>query len=160
MKNTTWFMVGSGDVVQFRYVGKNGISENRTVICLDPRYKYKKKSTNRNVEFFIGLQIDTKGKGGLTPASLKTLLQILGKVESDLESGIFNDTQRIRKIYDKLESFLKTEPIFRTYLLRECRRRRVFLMDKYSDLNKQQIKQVSEKLMEEKETQATLEVEE
>ena len=160
MKNTTWFMVGSGDIVQFRYVGKSGKSENRTVICLDPRYKYKKKSTNRNVEFFIGLQIDTTGQGGLDPAALKTLLQILGKVESDLDSATFNDTQRIRKIYDKLKSFLNTEPIFRTYLLRECRRRRVFLMDKYSDLNKQQVKQVSEKLIEEKETQATLEVEE
>ena len=160
MKNTTWFLIGSGDVVQFRYVGKNGKSENRTVICLDPRYKYKKKSTNRVVEFFIGLQIDTSGQQGLDPNALKTLLEILGKVDSDLESAIFNDNQRIRKIYNKLQNFLSSEPIFRTYLLRECRKRRVFLLDRYSDLNKQQVKQVSERLIEEKETQDTLELEE
>ena len=63
MKNTNWNNVFAGDVVQFRYKSLDGNTGNRTVICLDPRFKYKKKSTNRFVELFVGLQIDVLGKG-------------------------------------------------------------------------------------------------
>ena len=54
MKNTTWYTIESGDVVSFRYAGEGNRSYKRIVLCLDPKYRYRKKSTGRIVEFFIG----------------------------------------------------------------------------------------------------------
>jgi len=161
MKNTNWSNVFAGDVVQFRYKSMDGNTGNRTVICLDPRYKYKKKSTNRVVELFVGLQIDVLGKGRvLTQTNLKKLIELLGESDQELSEQNFNDDARLVKIFRRLESFLKRNDIFRTFLFRECRRRRVFLLDKYSDLNKLQIKEVGKRLINEKRTRGNLEVSE
>ena len=63
MKNASWNQLFAGDVVSFQYRGlKSSRGERRTVICLDPRYRYRKKSTGRVVEFFIGLEIDKQGQ--------------------------------------------------------------------------------------------------
>ena len=35
-----------------------GVSSNRTAYVLAPRYRYRKQSTGRIVEFFIGLEIE------------------------------------------------------------------------------------------------------
>ena len=35
---------------------------NRTVLCLDPEFRYRKKSTNRVVQFFIGLELNSSDK--------------------------------------------------------------------------------------------------
>ena len=64
----------------------------------------------------------------------------------------------LHKMYQKLRTYLVSNPIFKTYLLRECRTKRVFLEDKFSRLNRLQIKEVSKELMKESRTQATLEV--
>ena len=45
------------------------------------------------------------------------------------------------KVYTKLKSVIKRENIFRTYNLRECRKRRVFLEDKYDFIPRENIKQ-------------------
>ena len=42
MKNTTWQLVESGQIVSFRYKSENGRSVNRTVLCLDPEFRYKR----------------------------------------------------------------------------------------------------------------------
>ncbi len=161
MKNTNWSNVFAGDVVQFRYKSMDGNTGNRTVICLDPRFKYKKKSTNRVVELFVGLQIDVLGKGRvLTQTDLKRLIELLGESDQELSEQNFNDEDRLVKIFTRLEGFLKKNDIFRTFLFRECRRRRVFLLDKYSDLNKLQIKEVGKRLINEKRTRGNLEVSE
>lgn len=161
MKNTNWSNVFAGDVVQFRYKSMDGNTGNRTVICLDPRFKYKKKSTNRVVELFVGLQIDVLGKGRvLTQTNLKRLIELLGESDQELSEQNFNDEDRLVKIFTRLEGFLKKNDIFRTFLFRECRRRRVFLLDKYSDLNKLQIKEVGKRLINEKRTRGNLEVSE
>jgi hypothetical protein len=161
MKNTNWNNVFAGDVVQFRYKSMDGNTGNRTVICLDPRFKYKKKSTNRVVELFVGLQIDVLGKGRvLTQTDLKRLIELLGESDQELSEQNFNDDARLVKIFRRLEGFLKKNDIFRTFLFRECRRRRVFLLDKYSDLNKLQIKEVGKRLINEKRTRGNLEVSE
>jgi hypothetical protein len=161
MKNTNWSNVFAGDVIQFRYKSMDGNTGNRTVICLDPRFKYKKKSTNRVVELFVGLQIDVLGKGRvLTQTDLKRLIELLGESDQELSEQNFNDEARLVKIFTRLEGFLKKNDIFRTFLFRECRRRRVFLLDKYSDLNKLQIKEVGKRLINEKRTRGNLEVSE
>ena len=161
MKNTNWNNVFAGDVVQFRYKSLDGNTGNRTVICLDPRFKYKKKSTNRNVELFVGLQIDVLGKGRvISQVELKRLIELLGESEEELSEQNFNDDARLTKVYTTLKTFLDKTDIFRTFLFRECRRRRVFLLDKYSDLNKFQVKEIGKRLINEKRTRGNLEVSE
>ena len=48
-----------GDVVSFMYKGQQDDSKSarRIVICLDPRYEHRKKTTNRIVDYFVGLEI-------------------------------------------------------------------------------------------------------
>ena len=50
-------------------------------------------------------------------------------------------TGEFKKVYTKLKSVIKRENIFRTYNLRECRKRRVFLEDKYDFIPRENIKQ-------------------
>ena len=63
----------------------------------------------------------------------------------------------MEQIYQTLKSFLKTTPIFRTYLLRKCRMNRVFLEDKYDRLNNTQIRGISQKMENDKDTVSVLE---
>ena len=153
MKNTTWYDVEPGDVVSFMYKGQgdDAKSARRIVICLDPRYQYRKKTTNRIVEYFIGLEIFNTSKPNLTPTIIKQLFEILSENIDDVltETG---GQSRMEKIYAELKEVLKREPnLFRTYFFRECRRRRVFLEDKYDRLNSLQVKQVTKKLINESE---------
>jgi hypothetical protein len=148
MKNTNWFILEPGQVVSFIYKSQTGdkTSARRTVICLDPRYRYRKQSTGRVVEYFIGLEIDNSLKPTIQPAILKQLFEILGE-NVDIISDDTNEEARMKKIYLELKQFLNRNPIFKTYFYRECRKRRVFLEDKYASLNKLQIKQISDNLI-------------
>ena len=74
MKNTTWQLVESGQIVSFRYKSQSGRSVNRTVLCLDPEFRYRKKSTNRVVQFFIGLELNSSDKPSLPVARSKTIV--------------------------------------------------------------------------------------
>tara|TARA_R100000005_G_C4980767_1_gene190589 strand:- start:47 stop:541 length:495 start_codon:yes stop_codon:yes gene_type:complete len=161
MKNTSWNQVFAGDVVQFMYASQDGKKGNRTVICLDPKFRYKKKSTGRIVELFVGLQIDVVGRQKtLTQMELKKLIELLGESDQELERTTLNDEARLQKIYNTLKIFLRDNDVFRTFLVRECRRRRVFLLDKFADLNKLQIKNVGKQLINERRTKGELEVSE
>ena len=154
MKNTNWFILEPGQVVSFFYKSQTGdrTSARRTVICLDPRYRYRKQSTGRIVEYFIGLEIDSSLKPTIQPSILKQLFEILGENADLMLDTTGDDTgeqARMKKIYLELKEFLKRYPIFKTYFYRECRKRRVFLEDKYASLNKLQIKQISDNLINE-----------
>tara|TARA_Y100000592_G_scaffold25412_1_gene40048 strand:- start:191 stop:691 length:501 start_codon:yes stop_codon:yes gene_type:complete len=153
MKNTYWDAIEPGDVVSFIYKGQQDTSKSarRVVICLDPRYEHRKKTTNRIVEYFVGLEIFNSQKSNLTPTVIKQTFDILSEnadvVLTDPQSG---GKSRMQKIYADLKELLKREPdLFRTYFYRECRKRRVFLEDKYARLNSLQIKQVTEQLLQE-----------
>jgi len=161
MKITNWNNVFAGDIVQFRYKSKEGRSGNRTVICLDPKYRYRKKSTGRVVELFVGLQIDVLGSARvLNTTEVKRLVELLGESDQDLAKVNYNDEARLRKIYTRLKMFLEKNDIFRTFLFRECRKRNVFLLDKYSELNRLQIEQLGKQLINERRTVGELEVSE
>ena len=154
MKNTYWDAIEPGDVVSFIYKGQQDDSKSarRVVICLDPRYEHRKKSTNRIVDYFIGLEIFNSSKSNLTPTIIKQLFELLSEnadvVLTDAQSG---GRSRMERIYLELKELLKKEPnLFRTYFFRECRKRRVFLEDKYDRLNSLQVKQVTEKLIQER----------
>ena len=144
----------SGQIVSFRYKSRSGRSVNRTVLCLDPEYLYRKESTKRIVRFFIGLELDTSDKPALPIGRVRQLFRILGEPDS---TPTQTTAQEMEKIYLSIKDFLKQNPIFKTYLLRKCRKNRVFLEDKYQSLNSLQVKKVAEIISEDEETTNILE---
>jgi len=131
MKNTNWNQIESGQVVKFRYKGlKSKRSLLREVIVLDPRFLYRKKSTGRIIELFIGLEIDNQEDPALRPMQVKDLLEILGRAGEDASQQSGGEAARMKTFYQELKPFLKRFPIFKTYLLRNCRKYRVFLQNK------------------------------
>ena len=149
MKNTTWHLVESGQIVSFRYKSQSGRSVNRTVLCLDPEFRYRKKSTGRVVQFFIGLELNASDKPSLPVGKAKQLFEILGTTD---DTPTQTTTQEMEKIYQSIKGFLNSTPIFKTYLLRKCRKNRVFLENKYQSLNTLQVKQVADKIIKQKDT--------
>ena len=153
MKNTSWMRVESGQIVSFRYKS-SGRSAQRTVLCLDPEYLYRKKSTGRVVKFFIGLELYASDKPRIPRSVLQQLFKLLGKGDPTPSQ---TDAQEMEKLYQILKGFLKRTPIFKTYLLRKCRMNRVFLETKYDDLNSLQVKEVAKRINKEKDTANILE---
>ena len=150
MKNIAWHMIESGEIVSFRYKSESGRSVQRVVLCLDPEFRYRKKSTGRVVQYFIGLEIYASDKGRLPKSRITELFEILGKVDNDTPTQ--TPEQDIEQTYLKLKGYLKRNSIFKTYFLRKCRKNRVFLENKYQSLNSLQVKGVSEKISKEKKT--------
>ena len=54
----------------------------------------------------------------------------------------YTDERAINRMYEGLKRFLDKTPIFRTYFLRECRKRRVFLIEDSKDIGGNLIKVV------------------
>ena len=153
MKNISWQMVESGQIVSFRYKS-SGRSAQRTVLCLDPEYLYRKKSTGRVVKFFIGLELYASDKPRIPRSVLQQLFKLLGKGDPTPSQ---TDAQEMEKLYQIIKGFLKRTPIFKTYLLRKCRLNRVFLETKYDDLNSLQVREVAKRINKEKDTANILE---
>ena len=151
MKNTNWQIIQSGQIVKFRYRNMMGESSNRTAYVLAPRFRYRKKSTNRVVEFFIGLEIENTAKQSINPIVLKQMFERINDIfeESD-KSADYTDERAIKRMYQGLKNFLDKTPIFRTYFLRECRRRRVFLIEDSNDLIGQSLGKVVDLILEDK----------
>ena len=122
MKNTNWYIIQSGQIVRFRYKNMKGESSNRTAYVLAPRYSYKKLSTKRVVEFFIGLEIENTAKQSINPMVLKQMFEEINDIFDDSEKAAdYTDERVIKRIYNDLKRFLDGTAIFRTYFLRECR---------------------------------------
>jgi hypothetical protein len=151
MKNTNWQMIRTGQIVRFRYKNMKGVSSNRTAYVLAPRFRYRKKSTNRIVEFFIGLEIENTAKQSINPLVLKEMFEQINDIfdESD-KAADYTDERVIKRIYNDLKRFLDKTPIFRTYFLRECRKRRVFLIEDSNDLIGQSLNKVVDLILEDK----------
>ena len=151
MKNTNWQMIRTGQIVRFRYKNMKGESSNRTAYVLAPRFRYRKKSTRRIVEFFIGLEIENTAKQSINPLVLKEMFEQINDIfdESD-KAADYTDERVIRRIYENLKRFLDKTPIFRTYFLRECRKRRVFLIEDSNDLIGQSLNKVVDLILEDK----------
>ena len=93
-------------------------------------------------------------KPRLPRTKLEQLFKILGKGDP---TPTQTDAQEMEKLYQILKAFLRTTPIFKTYLLRKCRVNRVFLETKYDDLNSLQVKEVAKKINNEGNTANILE---
>jgi len=149
MKNTIWQQVQPGQIVSFLYKSKNSSrAEKRTVLCIDPEYTYRKKSTKRNVKLFVGLQLETTLRGPIYGRTLDQAFRLLGGAKMDrgvAEIGNFEDSMDdtdIELVYKILKRFVKKHDVFRTFFLRECRKRRVYLIDNYRRLPASQTKKI------------------
>jgi len=134
MKNTTWTKIEPGQIVSFLYKSKNeSRSVKRTVLCINPELRYRKKN-GRTTKFFVGIQLDTAVTKPMTAGELNRLIINLGGLE--FEEGVVAvelsdkiNKQQTSKILTKVRSLSQ---YFRTYNLRECKKRRVFLENEYS----------------------------
>jgi len=149
MKNTIWQQVQPGQIVSFLYKSKNSSrAEKRTVLCIDPEYTYRKKSTKRNVKLFVGLQLETTLRGPINARTLDQAIRLLGGAQLDrgvTEIGDFQDEMDdvdVQLVYKALKRFVKKHDVFRTFFLRECRKRRVYLIDNYRRLPASQTKKI------------------
>ena len=149
MRNTIWKQVQPGQIVSFLYKSKNSSrAEKRTVLCIDPEYTYRKKSTKRNVKLFVGLQLETTLRGPINARTLDQAIRLLGGAQLDkgvVEVGNFEDSMDdtdVELVYRRLKRFVKKHDVFRTFFLRECRKRRVYLIDNYRRLPAGQTKKI------------------
>ena len=135
MKNTNWNIIEAGQIVQFTYRNMKGESSRRTAYVLAPKYRYRKQSTRRIVEFFIGLEIENTAKQSINPIVLKQMFEEINDLFEEGGNADYTEERVINRIYEGLKQFLKSTPIFRTYFLRECRRRRVFLIEDSKEMS-------------------------
>ena len=135
MKNTNWNIIEAGQIVQFTYRNMKGESSRRTAYVLAPKYRYRKQSTRRIVEFFIGLEIENTAKQSINPIALKQMFEEINDLFEEGGNADYTEERVINRIYEGLKQFLKSTPIFRTYFLRECRRRRVFLIEDSKEMS-------------------------
>ena len=134
MKNTNWQLIQAGQIVQFTYRNMKGESSRRTAYVLAPKYRYRKQSTRRIVEFFIGLEIENTAKQSVNPIALKQMFEEINDLFEEGGNADYTEERVINRIYQGLKKFLDGTPIFRTYFLRECRKRRVFLIEDSKDI--------------------------
>ena len=79
MRNTSWAKVQPGQIIYFTYKSKHDdVGYPRTVLVLNPKLRYKKKSTNRSKYYLVGLVLDTRISRGLTAGQLKKLFGRIG----------------------------------------------------------------------------------
>ena len=149
MRNTIWQKVQPGQIVSFLYRSKNSTrAEKRTVLCIDPEYTYRKKSTKRNVKLFVGLQLETTLRGPINARTLDQAIRLLRGAQLDrgvVEVGNFEDEMDdtdVELVYRTLKRFIKKHAVFRTFFLRECKKRRVYLIDNYRRLPASQSKKI------------------
>ena len=114
MRNTIWQKVQPGQIVSFLYRSKNSTrAEKRTVLCIDPEYTYRKKSTKRNVKLFVGLQLETTLRGPINARTLDQAIRLLGGAQLDrgvVEVGNFEDEMDdtdVELVYRTLKRFIK-----------------------------------------------------
>ena len=153
IKNTNWASIEPGQIITFVYKSKDGNrGYKRTVLVINPEIRYRKKN-GRTIKFLAGIQLlnqnDPTSK--LRPSELKGIFNRLDveKDEGVIEAGIDKETRlspaETEKILKRLKPYMNN---YRTFLLRECRRRRVFLETQYSKIPKSVIRivEVREKL--------------
>ena len=78
LKNTAWHRIQPGQIVSFVYKsGQDTRGYKRTVLCINPELRYRKKN-GRTIKFFVGIQLDTAVTKPMTAGELNRLIIRLG----------------------------------------------------------------------------------
>jgi len=144
VKNITWQKIEPGQIVNFLYKSNDETrAVKRVVLCINPELRYKKKN-GRTTKFFIGIQLNTQGEREITSSQLKKIIYKLGGLENDegsLEASISENISKTetKQLIKILGGFTDR---YRTFNLRKCKTKRVFLETNYKQLPKDEIKRL------------------
>lgn len=158
VKNATWSKVLPGQIISFVYKsqGKKSRGYKRTIILINPDWKYRKKSTGRVKRYVVGIQINTAKSPAIPAAQLKRILENVsfkkGKGELEFEDGGIGaklpddrmSKQETKRIYKNVKKLVQKFGNYRTFDRRECLKRRVFLELNYSKLPDQMIQEAEQ----------------
>lgn len=143
MKNITWTKIEPGQIVSFVYAAKGQRAVKRTVLCINPDIRYKRKDGS-STRFFVGVQLNTQGEREITPVQLNTILKRLGGLESEEGSLGADIKENVSKI--ETEQLVKRlggfKSRYRTFDLKKCRTKRVFLETDYDRIPDTAVKQL------------------
>jgi hypothetical protein len=132
----SWGKVKAGDIISFRYQSLDSEYSLTTLLVLNPKLKYIKKSGERNTHL-VGLKLEERfviptirSKPLLVALLLKT-----GTVEViDESSGIFRveisgvtPQGAPRTTYKKLKTIIQKNSLYRTYDYKQARKSPIFL---------------------------------
>ena len=131
-----WSKVQAGDIISFRYKGKQPTSTLTTLLVFNPRLPYTRKDGTKTFHL-VGLKLEDRGTIPII-RNKPLLVQLLERVGYiDVVSGedqiyrviIENVGARgVRKqTYNKLKQYIERYSVYRTYDYMEAKRSQVFL---------------------------------
>ena len=132
----TWGKVKPGDIISFRYKGKQSTRKLATILVLNPRMPHIRKDKTKTFHL-IGLKLESRGNIPTIKNKplVVQLLERFGQIQVvDDENGIFRielpktGPRGVRKdVYNKLKNHINKYAIYRTYDYKEARKSQVFL---------------------------------
>ena len=132
----TWGKVTAGDIISFRYKGKQSTATLTTLLVLNPRIRYTRKDKTKTFHL-VGLKLEEQGTIPLIKNKplLVTMLEQVGEIEVvDDENEIFKVVIQgtgprgaTPRVYDRIKKKLNQFSVYRTYDYNEARKSTVFL---------------------------------
>ena len=131
-----WGKVKPGDIISFKYKGKQATGKLATLLVLNPRMPHIRKDKTKTFHL-IGLKLEI---ASVIPTirnkpKLVQLLERIGELEVvDSESGIYRVNIKNlgprgvkQATYQKVKKYIERHSVYRTYDYREAKRSVVFL---------------------------------
>jgi len=132
----TWGKVTAGDIISFRYKGKQPVGSLTTLLVLNPRMPYTRKDKTKTFHL-IGLKLEERGNVPIIKAK-PMFAQLLEKVgDIQVVSGE-DEIYRVeikgtgprgvkRATYNKIKRVVTKYSVYRTYDYMEAKKSAVFL---------------------------------
>ena len=132
----SWGRVTAGDIISFRYKGKDSTSMLQTVLVFNPKIPNKKKDGTKSFHL-IGLKLENRGVIP-TIKSKPLMVQLLERIGGiEVVSGddfiyrvnIPNVGPRgvKRNVYNKIKKYINQHSVYRTYDYKKAKKSSVFL---------------------------------
>jgi len=132
----SWSKVKAGDIISFRYKGKNTSSLLQTLLVFNPNLPFIKKDGSKSFHL-VGLKLESRGNIP-TIKSKPIMVQLLERVGGiEVISGD-DEIYRVniknvgargvkQQVYNKLKTYINQYSVYRTYDYVEARKSQVFL---------------------------------
>ena len=132
----SWSKVKAGDIISFRYKGKNASSLLQTLLVFNPNLPFIKKDGSKSFHL-VGLKLESRGNIP-TIKSKPIMVQLLERVGGiEVVSGE-DEIYRVnienvgtrgvkQQVYSKLKTYINQYSVYRTYDYIEARKSQVFL---------------------------------
>lgn len=159
LKNISWPLVESGQIVNFVYKTKGEKrGMKRTVLIIHPDYKFIKKTTGRVKRYIIGLQLHVFGEQPIKKSELRRMLKRIsgavgektalemkeGAIQANIPERFERNREDTARLYRKIKLLVGRTDVWRSYDRRECLKRRVYLETDYDRLPKRLVNELLE----------------